>query len=57
MTTLKVNSTDAFPLADPRPIPRVLSGAFRDLATKVVYFFLVAAVFVFVSIMLTGIHP
>lgn len=57
MATLKVNSTDAFTLADPRPIPRVLSGAFRGLAIKVVYFSLVAAVFVFVSILLTGIHP
>jgi hypothetical protein len=57
MTTLKVNSTGAFPLADPRSIPRVLSGAFRDLAVKVVYFSLVATVFVFVSILLTGSHP
>jgi hypothetical protein len=41
----------------PRLIPSVPSVAFRGLAAKVVYFSLVAMVFVFVSVLLTGIHP
>lgn len=57
MTTAKVISTHAFPRLIPRSIPGALSGAFRGLAAKVVYFSLVATVFVFVSILLMGIHP
>jgi hypothetical protein len=56
MATAKVVS-HAFPPIIPRSIPGVLSGAFRGLAAKVVYFSIVATVFVFVSILLTGIHP
>ena len=55
MTTAKVVS-HAFPPIIPRSRPSVLSGAFRGLAAKVVYFSLVAMVFVFVSVLLTGIH-
>jgi hypothetical protein len=31
--------------------------AVRDVATKVFYFSLVAAVFIFISMLLTGVHP
>jgi hypothetical protein len=57
MTTTKIICAYAFPRANSRSNPRVLASALRDLAAKVVYFSLVAAVFVFVSILLTGIHP
>jgi hypothetical protein len=57
MTTAKVISAHAFPRVIPRSIPSVIAGASLGLAAKVVYFSLVATVFVFVSILLTGIHP
>jgi hypothetical protein len=53
MTIARVISIHAFP----RLIPSVLSAAFRGLAAKVVYFSLVTTLFVFVSVLLTGIHP
>jgi hypothetical protein len=50
MTTAEVISAHAFPRVIPRSSPSVLSGAFRGLAAKVVYFSIVATVFVFVTI-------
>jgi hypothetical protein len=52
MTIALVISIPAFP----RLIPSIPSVAFRGLAAKVVYFSLVAMVFVFASLLLTGIH-
>jgi hypothetical protein len=57
MTTDKVISAHAFPHAIPRSTRSVLPGAFRGLAAEVIYFSLAATVFVFVSILLTGVHP
>jgi hypothetical protein len=37
--------------------PSVRVSAFHDVAIKVVCFSLVATAFVFISILLTGIHP
>jgi hypothetical protein len=45
------------PSAIPYVLPEVEYGVVRDIAIKAFYFFLVAAAFVFVSILLTGIHP
>jgi hypothetical protein len=45
------------PGAIPYVLPEVEYGVVRDIAIKAFYFFLVAAAFVFVSILLTGIHP
>jgi hypothetical protein len=38
-------------------LPDVLADALPDVAIKAFYFSLVATAFVFVSILLTGIHP
>jgi hypothetical protein len=57
MTTAEVISAHAFPRVIARSISSVIASASRGLAAKVVYFSLVATVFVFVSILLTGIHP
>jgi hypothetical protein len=38
-------------------LPQVEYGVVRDIAIKTFYFSLVATAFVFVSIVLTGIHP
>ena len=52
MTIAQVISIHAFPCL----IPSVPSVAFRGPAAKVIYSSLVAIVFVFVSVLLTGIH-
>jgi hypothetical protein len=41
----------------PYAYPNVGYGVVRDIAIKTFYFSLVATAFVFVSILLTGIHP
>jgi hypothetical protein len=50
-----------FPGARPRAIPHAVSDVYRDVladaTVKTVYFTLVATVFVFASILLTGVHP
>jgi hypothetical protein len=38
-------------------LPSVRFHALPDMATKAIYFSLATTVFVFVSILLTGIHP
>jgi hypothetical protein len=53
MTSARATSAHVFP----ETIPGVLPGRFRGMATKVIYYSMVATVFVFVSILLTGIHP
>jgi hypothetical protein len=49
-----------FPGARPRAIPHAVSDVYRDVladaTVKTVYFTLVATVFVFASILLTGVH-
>ena len=52
-----MTSTHALPGVIPYVLPQVRSGAIRDVATKVLYYSLVATVFIFVSILLTGAHP
>ena len=46
-----------FPGARPRALPGGFPDALSDVTIKVVYFSLVATAFVFVSILLTGVHP
>ena len=50
-------TTHALPGAIAYVLPNVEYGVVRDIAIKTFYFSLVAITFVFVSILLTGIHP
>ncbi len=43
--------------ARPSALPSGFSDALSDVAIKVVYFSLTVTAFVFVSILLTGVHP
>ena len=53
MTSAHATSAHVFP----ETIPGVLPGALRGMATKVLHYFMVAVAFVFVSMLVTGIHP
>ena len=50
-------TTHELPVAIAYVLPNVEYGVVRDIAIKTFYFFLVATAFVFVSILVTGIHP
>jgi hypothetical protein len=50
-------TTHELPVAIAYVLPKVGYGVIRDIAIKTFYFFLVATAFVFVSILVTGIHP
>jgi hypothetical protein len=52
-----MTSTHVLPDAIHYALPEVRSGVLLEVATKVFYFSLVATVFVFVLILLTGVHP
>jgi hypothetical protein len=52
-----VTSTHVFPGARTYVLPEIRSGIFRDIATKTFHFALIATAFVFVSILITRIHP
>ena len=50
-------TTHMLPGSIPYVLPTVEYGVVRDIAIKAFYLSLVATAFVFVSILLTGIHP
>ena len=52
-----MTSTHVLPGLTPSVLPEVRPGVLHDVATKVFYYSLVATVFVFISILLTGAHP
>jgi hypothetical protein len=52
-----MTSTHVLPGVAPSVLPEVRSGVLPDVAAKVFYYSLVATVFIFVSILLTGAHP
>jgi hypothetical protein len=52
-----MTSTHVLPGVIPSVLSQDRSRVLRDVATKTLYFSLVAIVFVFVSILLTGAHP
>ena len=52
-----MTSTHVLPGLTPSVLPEVRPDVLRDVATKVFYYSLVATVFVFISILLTGAHP
>jgi hypothetical protein len=49
----RITSEHVLPRIRPGALPEILAG----LGKKIVWFSLVATLFVFVSILLTGIHP
>jgi hypothetical protein len=50
-------TTHALPRAVRYALPKVEYGFVRDVAIKTFYFSLVATAFVFISILLIGVHP
>ena len=50
-------ATQVHPGAITYHLPKFEYGVVRDIAIKAFYFSLVATAFIFVSILLTGIHP
>ena len=50
-------STHVFPRARAHALPDIRSGILLDVMAKTFYFTLAASAFVFVSILMTGVHP
>ena len=50
-------TTRALPGAIPYVLPKFEFGVVRDIAIKAFYFSLTATAFIFVAIVLAGIHP
>lgn len=52
-----MTSTHVLPAVKRDVLPVIQVFVLRDVATKAFYFTLVASVFVFVSVLFTGVHP
>jgi hypothetical protein len=52
-----MTATHVLPAVRRDALPEIRAFVLRDIATKAFYFTLVASVFVFVSILITGIYP
>jgi hypothetical protein len=52
-----MTSTHVFPRARAYALPEMRSGILLDVMAKTFYFTLAASAFVFVSILMTGVHP
>jgi hypothetical protein len=52
-----MTSAHAHPGVLSHRLPKVKVGVLRDVAIKIAYYSLTAAVFVFVSIVMVGVHP
>jgi hypothetical protein len=52
-----MTSTHVLPIVRRDALPEIRTFILRQIAAKVFYFTLVASVFVFVSILITGVYP
>lgn len=52
-----MTSTHVFPRARASALSEIRSGILPDVVAKTFYFTLAAAAFVFLSILITGVHP
>jgi hypothetical protein len=52
-----MTSTHVLPTVRRGALPEIRTFVLREIATKTFYFTLVASVFVFVSILITGVYP